>query len=93
VREEYAVQNSRQPPRAYADPKGTFRFQLSAGASQPSVSVTGLLNMQLPHTPGAGKSPGEFSINYPLKPGITIVTVAYEADYSSAEFLLGYRVS
>src|SRR6266567_847711 len=93
VREQYEVQNASQPPRAFANPNGTFRFKLPPGAHPPSVSVTGLMNMQLPQTPVAGKSPGEFSIGYPLKPGTTSLTVDYEADYSAAKLLVGERVS
>ena len=92
VREEYEVQNASQPPRAFANPNGTFRFKLPSGARPPNVSVTGLMNMQLPQTPVAGKSPGEFSIGYALKPGRTTLTVDYEADYSAAKLLVGERV-
>ncbi len=92
VREQYEVQNASQPPRAFSNPKGTFRFKLPGGAVRPNVSVTGLMNMQLPQTPVAGKSPGEFFIGYPLKPGATSLTVDYEADYSAAKLLVGERV-
>ncbi len=93
VQEEYAVQNSAEPPLAYANSGGTFRFQLSPSASQPTVAVTGLLNMPLPQTPEPGESPGEFFIRYPFKPGVTLVTLAYEADYSSGQLVLGDQVS
>jgi hypothetical protein len=92
VREEYGVENQSQPPRAYANPKGTFRFNLPAAAGPPSVAVTGLMNMQLPQTAEAGQSPGEFLIRYPLKPGSTTVTADYEADYSAAKLVVGGRV-
>ncbi len=84
VQHQYALENSSQPPRAYADPNGTFRFRLSRQVAEPSVTVTGLMNMPLPQTPEPGKSSGEFSIRYPLKPGITVITVEYETDYASA---------
>lgn len=92
VREEYAILNSSNPPRTFANPGGTFRFQPSPRATELLVAVTGLMNMPLPQTPEAGKSPGEFSIRYPLKPGVTTVTVAYEADYSARELALSDRV-
>lgn len=92
VQEEYAVENSSRPPRAYANPGGTFHFRLSPRAGEPKVVVTGLLNMPIPQTPEPGKSPGEFSIHYPLKPGVTRVTVAYEADYTG-QLALSDRVS
>src|SRR5579864_5252018 len=35
VREQFTVQNSSQPPLAYVDAKGTFRFHLSSDSPQP----------------------------------------------------------
>lgn len=93
VRQEYTIQNPSQPPRAYASPDGTFHFRLLPQVTEPSVAVTGLMNMQLPQTPEAGRLPGEFFIRYPLKPGLTVVTVDYETDYTSAGLALGGQVS
>ncbi len=93
VREELELLNSSDPPRAYASPDGTFRFRLSPGASQPNVAVEGLMNMPLPQTPARGKSPGEYFIRYPLKPGLTRVELSYELDYSAAHLELGDRIS
>ncbi len=91
VEEEYALQNSSAPPRAYQSPDGTFRFRLSSSAGEPAVAVAGLMNMLLPQTPERGKAPGEFFIRYPLKPGVTPATVAYVADYAPHELLLRDR--
>jgi hypothetical protein len=82
VQQEYEVENDGRPARTYNDVAGTFRFRLPAGVSQPSVAVTGLLNMQIPQTPTPGKSPGEFVIHYPIQPGKTQVIVRYSTDYS-----------
>jgi len=50
------------------------------------------MNMALPQTPEPAKSPGEFYIRYPLKPGLTEVAVSYEADYTSSHLELSDRV-
>lgn len=92
VQEEFDVLNSSNPPRALASPEGTFRFRLSPGASEPNVAVVGLMNMLLPQSPSPGKSPGEFSIPYPLKPGLTQVAISYETDYASSRFELNDRL-
>ena len=83
IQEEYAIQNSSNPPRAYVS-GSTFRFHIPTGAGTPGVAVTGLMNMQLPQTPVAGKAPGEFSIGYPIKPGDTMVTLQYSMPYSAS---------
>jgi hypothetical protein len=50
------------------------------------------MNLPLPQDVEAGNSPGQFSIRYPLKPGLTVVMVAYDADYSSQSFKLAGSV-
>lgn len=82
VQEEYAIQNSNDPPRSYSTPAGTFQFHIPADAATPTVSVTGLMNMQLPQTPKPGKAAGEYSVAYALKPGVTMLTVQYTRPYA-----------
>jgi hypothetical protein len=88
VQEEYAVQNASTPLRTYATPGGTFTFRVPSDAGTPTVVVTGLMNMQLPQTPVAGKIPGQFSITYALKPGVTTVTIQYTRPYQASGILL-----
>jgi hypothetical protein len=89
VQEMFAVRNSSDPPRSYANPDGTFRFRLSSSAAQPNAAVAGLMNMPLPQPVNPGKGPGEYFLECPLKPGRTVVMVAYDADYSSNHLALG----
>lgn len=92
VEELYALRNTTNPPVAYVDPNGTFRFNLAGDAGQPSVAVAGEMNMPLPQDAQPGDTPGAYSIQYPLKPGLTVVMVEYDADYSSAAFNLADSV-
>jgi len=48
--------------------------------------------MPIPQAVQDGKTPREFSINYALQPGLTVVMVAYDADYSAGKFTLRDRV-
>ena len=89
VQEMFALRNSSDPPRSYAAPDGTFHFRLSPGTPEPTAAVAGLMNMPLPQTVNPGKSPGDYFLKYPLKPGVTVVMVAYDVDYSSNHFALG----
>src|SRR5690348_8765669 len=92
VQEEYQVENTSNPARTYANLNGTFVFYISPQAGgEPTVSVTGLANMPLSQAIVRGKAPGEYHIAYALKPGVTPVTVSYDADYSSGEFALSDR--
>lgn len=93
VREEYAILNASDPPRTYVNSNETFRFRVTPEAKDVGVAVLGLLNMTLPQTPEPGKAAGEFSIRYPLKPGVTTTSVAYQVDYASRAVTLIDQVS
>jgi hypothetical protein len=92
VEELFAIQNPAEPERTYVDSSGTFRFKIAPDAGTPRVAVAGLMNMPLPQTAVAAKQPGEFSILYPLKPGLTVVLIGYQTDYASAAFRFGDTV-
>jgi hypothetical protein len=88
LQEMFAVRNLSDPPRSYVSPQGTFRFRLASGAGEPNAAVAGLMNMPLPQPASAGKRPGEYYLQYPLKPGLTVVMVAYDSDYSAKHLAL-----
>ncbi len=79
VQDLFAIDNPLR--RAYANSNGTFFFHVPPEIKNPTVAVAGLMNMPLPQTAENGKSPGDFYINYALKPGLTVVMVAYDSDY------------
>jgi hypothetical protein len=83
VQEMFAIRNSTDPPRSYVNPDGTFRFRLSRTAGEPTAAVAGLMNMPLPQAANPGKAPGDFYLQCPIKPGLTVMMVAYDADYAS----------
>jgi hypothetical protein len=89
VQEMLAIRNTSNPPRSYSNSDGTFHFRLSPGTVEPSAAVAGLMNMPLPQPVNPGKGPGEYFLQYPLKPGLTVVMVAYDVDYSSNHLVLG----
>lgn len=92
VEELFALRNTTNPPVAYVNPNGTFRFNLAQSVSQPSVAVAGEMNMPLPQDAQPGGAPGQYFIQYPLKPGLTVVMVEYQADYTAAGFNLADSV-
>ncbi|MGH9455676.1 MAG: hypothetical protein ACRD2O_17085 [Terriglobia bacterium] len=88
VQELFGLTNNTNPPRAYINPQGTFLFHLAAAASQMQVAVAGKLNMPLPQEPQAGETAGDFYIQYPIEPGLTVVMISYDADYQGNQFSL-----
>jgi len=81
VQEMFAVRNPLEPPRTYVNPDGTFLIHLAKATGDPTAAVAGLMNMPLPQPVNPGKGPGDFTIPYPLKPGMTVMMVAYDGDY------------
>ena len=92
VQEMFAIPNETNPPRTFVDSDGTFRFHLSKIAGAPTAAAVGMLNMPLPQPVTPGKSAGDYSIAYPLKPGRNVLMVAYDADYSGGQLDLGDSV-
>ena len=93
VQEMFAIRNSANPPRSYVNSNGTFLFHLAKTASDPTAAVAGLMNMPLPQPVNPGKGPGDFYIQYPLKPGLTVMMVAYDGDYGSNKLDLADSVA
>ncbi len=83
VQEMFAIRNPSDPPRSYVNVDGTFPFHLAKTAGDPTAAVAGLMNMPLPQNVNPGKNPGDYFIQYPLKPGLTVMMVAYDSDYSA----------
>ena len=88
VQELFGLMNQANPPRAYVNPQGTFLFHLAAAPSQLQVAVASKLNMPIPQEPQEAATPGDFYIQYPIKPGLTVVMISYDADYAGNQFNL-----
>jgi hypothetical protein len=93
VQEMFAIRNPADPPRSYVNADGTFLFHLAKTAANPTGAVAGLMNMPLPEPVNPGKGPGDFYIQYPLKPGLTVMMVAYDSDYVSSKLDLADSVA
>jgi 5-hydroxyisourate hydrolase-like protein (transthyretin family) len=83
VQEMFAVRNAADPPHSYVNPDGTFLFHLAKTSSDPAAAVAGLMNMPLPQPVNPGKGRGDYNIQYPLKPGLTVMMVTYDGDYGA----------
>ncbi len=93
VQEMFALRNTSDPPRSYVNTDGTLSFHLGKTISDPSAAVAGLMNMPLPQPVNPGKGEGNFNIQYPLKPGLTVMMLAYDGDYSSNKLDLADSVA
>ncbi len=74
--------------KTYSNSQGTFFFHISPKVGTPTVAAVGLMNMPLPQNASKGKSPGDFYIDYALRPGMNVIMVAYDTDYSNNKLSL-----
>ena len=83
VLEQVFIENTSAPPRAYVNANGTFRFTLPAKPrGEVSVSLQGAAGMPLPQTPRPDATvPNTYTIDYPIRPGESIIRVNYQLDY------------
>jgi hypothetical protein len=86
IQELFAVENPGD--KAYRSSQGTFAFHIPPGVGSPTVAAIGLMNMPLPQNPEKGKKPGDYYITYALKPGMNVMMVAYDTDYTSQQLAL-----
>ena len=80
VGEEYNVSNKTQPPVAYYKPDGSFVFSMPEGAQFTDASVVGTSGMPVVQNP-LDKGKNEKAIDYPFRPGDSVVRLAYRVPY------------
>jgi len=78
--EEYVVQNSSQPQKAYFRSEGNFDFLIPENAVLQQVTATSTLGMDVPQA-SIEKGKGRFAIAYAFRPGQTNVRLSYELPY------------
>jgi hypothetical protein len=80
--EEYAVQNSSQPPVAFFRTEGNFDFAIPDDGTLGQVSTTTSSGMAVPQA-SIDKGKGLFAIAYPFRPGQTEVRLSYGLPYTN----------
>lgn len=90
VREVFAVENPTRPPMSIHRPGGTFQFALPTSAKDLQVTVEGPGGMPLEQTPSE-VSPGQYRIDFPLRPGTTQVRMSYRLDYPNTRAKLALK--
>jgi hypothetical protein len=80
--EEYAVQNSSQPPVAFFRTEGNFDFAIPENGTLGQVSTTTSSGMAVPQA-SIDKGKGHFAIAYAFRPGQTDVRLSYGLPYAN----------
>jgi hypothetical protein len=82
VGEEYNVSNKTQPPVAYYRASGSFLFSMPEGAQFTDASVVGTSGMPVVQNP-LDKGKNAKAIDYPFRPGDSVVRLAYRIPYAN----------
>lgn len=92
VAQLFQVMNEGERTSTYVNENGTFRFRIDPRSSGIDFVTVQTGTVPLNQTPFPTEEHGIFAINYPIKPGITEVTVAYTVDYSTKSFSFSNRL-
>ena len=91
IEHQYLLTNNSQPMRTLANSQFTFEFDTPASPLDLKVSVLGLGRIPLPQRPLI-RDGGGYRINYPMKPGINEIWVAYNVRFPSDDRQLKFRL-
>ena len=91
IEHQYLLTNNSQPKRTLADSQSTFEFNTPDAPIDLKVSVLGLGRIPLPQRPLI-RDGGGYRINYPMKPGINEIWVAYNVKFPSNDRQLKFRL-
>lgn len=91
IEHQYLLTNNSQPKRTLANSLSTFEFDTPASPLDLKVSVLGLGRIPLPQRPLI-RDGGGYRINYPMKPGINEIWVAYNVRFPSDDRQLKFRL-
>ena len=91
IEHQYLLTNNSQPKRTLANSQSTFEFDTPDSPLDLKVSVLGLGRIPLPQRPLI-RDGGGYRINYPMKPGINEIWVAYNVRFPSDDRQLKFRL-
>ena len=91
IEHQYLLTNNSQPKRTLANSLSTFEFDTPESPLDLKVSVLGLGRIPLPQRPLI-RDGGGYRINYPMKPGINEIWVAYNVRFPSDDRELKFRL-
>lgn len=91
VEQMYEINNVGEPARSIAGKEGFFRVFLPAEVDTITQSFVTSLNIPVDRDPEPTGNPNEYYLDYPIRPGITRIGLAYKVPYTG-EFQLSQSV-
>jgi hypothetical protein len=92
IEQVFDVSNESEPPRTVAGEEGNFLIFIPAQMDSLTACFVTAVGVPVDRTPLPTGDPQVFRVDYPLRPGLTRIGIAYKVPYASGAFRLDARV-
>lgn len=92
IEQMFEISNESSPPRTATGEQGFFHLFLPAEMETLTACFVTSLGVPVDRTPTPTDEPGVYRVDYPIRPGLTNIGVAYKVPYASGSFTLTTKV-
>lgn len=92
IEQLYDINNAGEPARSINGKDGFFRLFLPAEMDTVTQCFVTSLNIPIDRDPTPTGNPNEYYIDYPIRPGVTRIGIAYKVPYASGAFEMSQPV-
>ena len=92
IEQLFEISNETSPPRTAAGDKGFFKLFIPTDMESLTTCFVTSLGVPVDRTPVATDEPGVFLVDYPIRPGMTRIGIAYKVPYANASYTLNAKV-
>jgi hypothetical protein len=92
VEQLYEIVNESSPPRTITGDGAFFHLYLPADVDSLTACFVTSFGVPVDRTPIPTDTPGRYRIEYPLRPGVTRVGIAYTLPYAGGRYTLAARL-
>jgi hypothetical protein len=91
VEQLFEISNESNPPKTVNAKDGAFRLFLPADMDSLTDCTVAFGDMPIKHTPIPTGKPDIYSIDYPIRPGMTRISVSYAVPYAPGSYTMKMR--
>jgi hypothetical protein len=92
IEQMFEISNESSPPRTAAGDKGFFKLFIPTDMESLTTCFVTTLGVPVDRVPQPTAEPGVFLVDYPIRPGITRIGIAYKVPYANASYTLNAKV-
>jgi len=92
IEQLFEISNESSPPRTATGDEGYFKLFIPTDMESLTTCFVTSLGVPVDRVPVPTGEPGVYRVEYPIRPGLTRVGVAYKVPYSNASYTLNAKV-